>query len=36
VVGISRSTAKRDWKVAKAWLSREMKKGNHERRGKLA
>lgn len=27
VLGISRSTAKRDWKVAKAWLSRQMKRG---------
>ena len=25
VLGISRSTAKRDWKVARAWLSRQMK-----------
>jgi RNA polymerase sigma factor (TIGR02999 family) len=31
VLGISRSTAKRDWNVAKAWLSRQMKRG---RRGK--
>ena len=27
VLGISRSTAKRDWKVARAWLSRQMKRG---------
>jgi RNA polymerase sigma-70 factor, ECF subfamily len=27
VLGISRSTAKRDWNVAKAWLSRQMKRG---------
>lgn len=26
VLGISRSTAKRDWNVAKAWLSRQMKR----------
>jgi RNA polymerase sigma factor (sigma-70 family) len=26
VLGISRSTAKREWNVAKAWLSREMKR----------
>jgi RNA polymerase sigma factor (sigma-70 family) len=29
VLGISRSTAKRDWNVAKAWLSRELKRGTH-------
>jgi RNA polymerase sigma factor (TIGR02999 family) len=28
VLGISASTIKRDWNVAKAWLTREMKKGN--------
>ena len=28
VLGISRSTAKRDWNVAKAWLAREMKRGS--------
>jgi RNA polymerase sigma factor (TIGR02999 family) len=28
VLGISRSTVKRDWNVAKAWLTRQMKKGN--------
>ncbi len=27
VLGISRSTAKRDWKVARAWLARQMKRG---------
>jgi RNA polymerase sigma factor (TIGR02999 family) len=27
VLGISRSTAKRDWNVAKAWLARQMKRG---------
>jgi RNA polymerase sigma factor (TIGR02999 family) len=31
VLGISRSTAKREWNVAKAWLARQMKRG---RRGK--
>ena len=28
VLGVSPSTVKRDWNVAKAWLSREMKRGN--------
>jgi RNA polymerase sigma factor (TIGR02999 family) len=28
VLGISRSTAKRDWNVAKAWLARWMRKGH--------
>jgi DNA-directed RNA polymerase specialized sigma24 family protein len=28
VLGISPSTVKRDWNVAKAWLTRQMKKGN--------
>ena len=28
VLGISRSTAKREWNVAKAWLSRQMKRGS--------
>jgi DNA-directed RNA polymerase specialized sigma24 family protein len=28
VLGISRSTAKRDWNVAKAWLTRQMKRGS--------
>ncbi len=27
VLGISRSTAKREWNVAKAWLARQMKRG---------
>lgn len=27
VLGVSASTVKRDWSVAKAWLTREMKKG---------
>jgi RNA polymerase sigma factor (TIGR02999 family) len=29
VLGISRSTAKRDWNVAKAWLSRQLKRDTH-------
>jgi RNA polymerase sigma factor (TIGR02999 family) len=33
LLGISRSTAKRDWNVAKAWLSRQMKRGRRERTG---
>ena len=33
VLGISPSTVKRDWNVAKAWLTRQMKKGT---RGKTA
>jgi len=28
VLGVSSSTAKRDWNVAEAWLTRQMKKGN--------
>jgi RNA polymerase sigma factor (TIGR02999 family) len=28
VLGISASTVKREWNVAKAWLTRQMKKGN--------
>jgi RNA polymerase sigma factor (TIGR02999 family) len=28
-LGISPATVKRDWKMARAWLSREMKKGRH-------
>jgi len=28
VLGISASTVKRDWNVAKAWLTRHMKKGS--------
>lgn len=35
VLGISASTVKRDWNVAKAWLSREMKRG-HGKKGALA
>ncbi len=33
VLGISRSTAKRDWNVAKAWLSRQMKRGRRGQSG---
>ena len=29
VLGISRSTAKREWNVAKAWLTRQMKRRSH-------
>jgi RNA polymerase sigma factor (TIGR02999 family) len=29
VLGISRSTVKRDWNVARAWLSRQIKRGSH-------
>jgi len=29
VLGISRSTVKREWNVAKAWLTRQMKRGDH-------
>ncbi len=29
VLGISRSTVKREWNVAKAWLTRQMKRGGH-------
>jgi RNA polymerase sigma factor (TIGR02999 family) len=36
VLGISRSTAKRDWNVAKAWLSRQLKRGAHGEERKLA
>ena len=28
-LGISVSTVKRDWNVAKAWLSRQLRRGNH-------
>jgi RNA polymerase sigma-70 factor (ECF subfamily) len=30
VLGISLSTAKRDWSVAKAWLARELTRGSHD------
>ena len=29
VLGVSRSTVKREWNVAKAWLSRQMTRGSH-------
>src|SRR5215472_2397955 len=29
LLGISRSTVKREWNVAKAWLSRQIKRGEH-------
>jgi RNA polymerase sigma-70 factor (ECF subfamily) len=36
VLGVSRSTVKRDWNVAKAWLSRQMKKGTHAKSRAMA
>jgi len=36
VLGISVSTVKRDWNVAKAWLTRQMKKGAHGDAGAMA
>ena len=36
VLRISRSTAKREWKVAKAWLSRQLKRGTRGEVRKLA
>ena len=33
VLGVSPSTVKRDWSVAKAWLTREMKKGSRDHTG---
>jgi RNA polymerase sigma factor (TIGR02999 family) len=36
VLNISSSTVKRDWNVAKAWLTREMKKGNRGNTGAVA
>jgi DNA-directed RNA polymerase specialized sigma24 family protein len=36
VLGISASTVKRDWNVAKAWLTRQMKKGNRGDTGAMA
>ena len=36
VLGISRSTAKRDWKVAKAWLSRHVRRRRHGKTGTVA
>ena len=31
LLGISVSTAKREWNVAKAWLSRQIKRGSGEK-----
>jgi RNA polymerase sigma factor (TIGR02999 family) len=36
VLGVSRSTVKRDWNVAKAWLTRQMKKGTHAKSRAMA
>ena len=36
VLGISPSTVKRDWNVAKAWLTRQMKKGTRGNTGTVA
>jgi RNA polymerase sigma factor (TIGR02999 family) len=36
VLGISSSTVKREWNVAKAWLTRQMKKGNRGNTGAVA
>lgn len=36
VLDISPSTVKRDWNVAKAWLTRQMKKGKHGDPGPVA
>jgi RNA polymerase sigma factor (TIGR02999 family) len=36
VLGISASTVKRDWNVAKAWLTREMKRGSGGHSGGVA
>jgi RNA polymerase sigma factor (TIGR02999 family) len=36
VLGISASTVKRDWNVAKAWLTRQMRKGSHGNTGAVA
>ena len=36
VLGISASTVKRDWNVAKAWLTRQMKKGTRDDTGAVA
>jgi RNA polymerase sigma factor (TIGR02999 family) len=36
VLGISASTVKREWNVAKAWLTRQMKKGNRGNTGAVA
>jgi RNA polymerase sigma factor (TIGR02999 family) len=36
LLGISSSTVKRDWNVAKAWLARAIRKGNSGERGAVA
>jgi RNA polymerase sigma factor (TIGR02999 family) len=36
VLGVSSSTVKREWNVAKAWLTREMKKGARDNTGAVA
>ena len=36
LLGISRSTAKRDWNVAKAYLTRQMKRGQYGKSGAMA
>jgi len=36
VLGVSPSTVKRDWNVAKAWLTREMKRGDRGDPGEMA
>jgi len=36
VLGVSRSTVKREWNVAKAWLSRQMRRGSHGEAGTMA
>lgn len=36
VLGVSPSTVKRDWNVAKAWLTRQMKKGTRDHTGTVA
>lgn len=36
LLGISRSTAKREWNVAKAYLGRQMKRGHHGKSGAMA
>ena len=33
VLGISSATVKRDWKMAKAWITREIRRGEDEKRG---
>jgi RNA polymerase sigma factor (TIGR02999 family) len=36
VMGISSATVKRDWTMARAWLSRRMKRGNSGDKGRVA